>query len=366
MFVLLDGGADVEVGGKAVHHYSRGGYFGELSLIQNAPRTATVRASCDTTCLVLDKPTLETQGGGDFALLYVRHCIHSVKSLQGMVDAELDRMAEALTIEYFNAGYAIITQGETGDAMYFLVSGGACVRVDVREIVDGKMKYRQTVVHNYGQGDSFGERALLQNTPRAASVVATEMTVCFVLHRRDFKRMGVHERDARQFLASVPILQSLSEDELTTTVEALGIQYFVEGDKVIEQGEVGDVMYLIHQGSAEVIVDGEHVHQCVKGHFFGELALLSDAPRAATVTASSMLKCYTLSKRDFIRYMPYHMFDEYGDALKSAMLREVPVFAKLQSDALLSIVAAAKVWHCKAGKPHRRGRELWQLHVRAA
>ena len=186
MFVLLDGGADVEVGGKAVHHYSRGGYFGELSLIQNAPRTATVRASCDTMCMVLDKPTFEAQGVGDFALLYVLHFIKSVPILGGMSDEDRERTTKALSIKYFHKREAIINQGERGDAMYFLASGSARVEID------------GDTVHNYTTGAYFGELALLNNSPRAASIIASKNSVCFVLQRRDFERTGVHERDAYQ------------------------------------------------------------------------------------------------------------------------------------------------------------------------
>ena len=101
-----------------------------------------------------------------------------------MCDSELDRTTNALSIKYFHMGEAIVTQGERGDAMYFIASGSACVEINGE------------TVHTYATGAYFGELALLNNAPRAASVVAAGMTVCFVLQRRDFKRISVHERDA--------------------------------------------------------------------------------------------------------------------------------------------------------------------------
>ena len=298
MFVLLDGGADVEVGGKAVHHYSRGGYFGELSLIQNAPRTATVRASCDTTCMVLDKPTLEAQGGGDFALLYVRHFIRSVPLLKGMDGKDVDSVAKALQISYYHEGQAIIKEGEQGDAIYFLVTGLA-------HVVRGSSK----VLHAFYPGQYFGELALMDDVARSATILAAETSMCFVLHRRDVVAKTMHKLDACRYLSSVPILQSMKDEELLNIANVLLVRFYTEGDEIFRQGDIGDKLYLIREGTASASIDGVCVKRYSKGDYFGEVGLLSNSERAATLTATSTLKCYTLCQQSFVRHIPAHLFE---------------------------------------------------------
>ena len=221
MFVLLDGGADVEVGGKAVHHYSRGGYFGELSLIQNAPRTSTVRASCDTMCMVLDKQTFEAQGVGDFALLYIRNFMQTVPILQGLSENHLDQLMTAVKMAYFRTSEAIIKQGDFGDTMYFLASGSARVEIS------------GSVVHEYFGGSFFGELALLNDVPRAASIIANETSVCFMLDRPGFRLhipVAVFDKNC-ELMREIPMFDGLNDKILGSVFNSARRSHYGAGEQ---------------------------------------------------------------------------------------------------------------------------------------
>ncbi|MCB0108523.1 MAG: cyclic nucleotide-binding domain-containing protein, partial [Caldilineaceae bacterium] len=78
-----------------------------------------------------------------------------------------------------------------------------------------------------------------------------------------------------------------------------------EGQVVIEQGEPGDKLYLIARGQVEVIVHGEsgtaqEVDTMQDGDHFGEMALLSDAPRNATIRTTTSCLFLTLPKAEFL------------------------------------------------------------------
>jgi MFS family permease len=72
------------------------------------------------------------------------------------------------------------------------------------------------------------------------------------------------------------------------------------GGKVIAEGEVGDRFYIVGEGRLDVTSDGRHLRDLVRGDSFGEIALLRDVPRTATVTASADAELYALERSDFI------------------------------------------------------------------
>lgn len=88
-------------------------------------------------------------------------------------------------------------------------------------------------------------------------------------------------------LRKVPLLKSLSAAEQKEIAENAEAVHYADGEQIIEQGEPGDAMYIVQSGLAKVFVIGapDSVMEYGPGDFFGELALRSNKPRAATVKA---------------------------------------------------------------------------------
>jgi MFS family permease len=72
------------------------------------------------------------------------------------------------------------------------------------------------------------------------------------------------------------------------------------GGAIVKEGEVGDLFYIVARGQATVTSDGRHLRDCGPGDYFGEIALLRDVPRTATVTATEEMELYTLEREAFI------------------------------------------------------------------
>ena len=73
------------------------------------------------------------------------------------------------------------------------------------------------------------------------------------------------------------------------------------GEAIVEQGEIGDAFYAIGSGQVEVIQDGSSVRTMGPGGYFGEIALLLDVPRAATVVARTSVRAFRLDRDGFDR-----------------------------------------------------------------
>ena len=237
--------------------------------------------------------------------------LHQDSGLAHLSASELSAVADVVISEEFESDASIITEGETGETMYFLEEGEALATVN------GK------VVREYTRGDFFGEIALLMDQPRKASVKAgSEGARCLMLDRAAFDMFASGNKavlDARQegyasaaleevqdgtdgqavksLLATVPLLQNLSEEELTDVADMVVLEEFESDVAIITAGDNGESMYFLAGGFAQALVNGKVVRDYKNGEFFGELALLMDQPRKATVMAGSDgAKCLTLDR----------------------------------------------------------------------
>jgi CRP-like cAMP-binding protein len=118
-------------------------------------------------------------------------------------------------------------------------------------------------------------------------------------------RAVVDERP-RTLLRGVPMFGVLPLPVLDGLAMATRPVELPDGDAVISQGDPGDRYYVLDAGEVDVIVDGDGVTRLGPGDGFGELALLRDAPRAATVVARGPIRVLTLEREAFLRAVTGH------------------------------------------------------------
>jgi MFS family permease len=120
-----------------------------------------------------------------------------------------------------------------------------------------------------------------------------------------------------ELLRKVSILSMLPEPTLDRLARALVRVEAQPGDVIIREGDEGDRFYVIESGTVEVTKEGRHIADLGPGDFVGEIALLRDVPRVATVVATSELVLQSLERSQFIPAVTGQ--GEFHEAAEAAM-----------------------------------------------
>lgn len=107
------------------------------------------------------------------------------------------------------------------------------------------------------------------------------------------------ETETLRFLSKVKLFKRLPEDMLPILATAVVPKEFKAQTAIIKQGDYGTEFYLIKSGSVRVEIDGNKVATCETGDYFGEVALLRDEPRAATVIAEQNIEVLSITRDKF-------------------------------------------------------------------
>lgn len=210
------------------------------------------------------------------------------------------------------AGDVVIKQGEPGDKFYIVEAGSFQVTVRSDE-------EKESVVHTYmeqkmqqeNQYASFGELALMHNAPRSSSIVALSPGVLWGIDCRAFRRVFIKAPTSVlvQTLKKVDVLKTLTQSQLERLANNLTEVMFQDGDYIINQGDVGNMFYVIQEGAVICTIWEEdketkkktsrEVLRLKKNQYFGERALLNDAPRAANVISVGRTKLLQVGRREF-------------------------------------------------------------------
>jgi CRP/FNR family transcriptional regulator, cyclic AMP receptor protein len=122
-------------------------------------------------------------------------------------------------------------------------------------------------------------------------------------------------------LGTVPLFSCLSKRDLSRLAKATHEHTYEPGTQVTTQGKSGVGFFVILEGKARVQVQGRRAKLLGPGDYFGEMALIDDAPRSAHVTAETELRCQVLTQWQFRPFVKEH--PEIAWALLKAMVARV-------------------------------------------
>ncbi|XP_035653830.1 cAMP-dependent protein kinase type II-beta regulatory subunit-like isoform X3 [Oncorhynchus keta] len=201
---------------------------------------------------------------------------------------QFSQVLDAMFEKFFEVGEHIIDQDDDGDNFYVIERGifDICMRVDGIEKIVGA----------YDNRGSFGELALMYNTPRAATIIATSPGALWCLDRLTFRRIivknnALKRRLYEEFIESLPFLTSLELSERMKVVDVLSSKPFSDEEQIISQTKKD-------QEDEEV-----DIATCSRGQYFGELALVTNKPRAASAFAVGSVKCLVMDVQAFERLL---------------------------------------------------------------
>jgi CRP-like cAMP-binding protein len=113
-------------------------------------------------------------------------------------------------------------------------------------------------------------------------------------------------RTVVEALAQLTLFADLTRPQLEEVAHTVGEEMFAEGQRVLRQGMRGGGFFIILEGAAQVMIDGEERARLARGDFFGEIAALTGAAPTADVVATTLLRCLTISGPEIEQFLLDH------------------------------------------------------------
>lgn len=221
---------------------------------------------------------------------------HVTRALSVLNYDQLAEVQRHIAPTAFPPGGAIVRQGDPGDRFYILTAGHAEVTV---EQPDG----HELLVDHLSAGQYFGEMALICGAPRQATVRASldGPVEAVALDTDSFNRLmddspALREElgrivTLREVQTRVDALRDVNHDELRQLAAGAPTRVFAPGDTILRQGALGDSFFILLDGEVDVFANHGEGREVVidhleSGSYFGEMALLGNRRRTATVRAA--------------------------------------------------------------------------------
>ena len=242
--------------------------------------------------------------------------LHKVEFFSPLTVGQLELVLPYISLYGYDAGEKIFRQGEAGDAFYIVHTGQVAVKLR-------RALFFSKTVATLGPGTFFGEMALLSESPRSASVIAVDETLLFEVSRDVLKQVVSNfpsvknillkfyrQRLLSNLMATSPIFRPLDGQQRKSLIEQFKSREAPANEKILEEGQKGDGLYMLLSGKVEVSKKTDGKRQVLahlkEGDVFGEMSLLTNQPVSATIKTLRKSIVLKLPRKTFSEILSTH------------------------------------------------------------
>jgi CRP-like cAMP-binding protein len=226
---------------------------------------------------------------------------------KGLPADKIPALLDILLIKKYGFGDKVMKRGDSPDRFYMVLEGRAAVVVDNNEIA------------NFGRGSFIGEIGVLNSVESGADITVVSLRGAKVveIRRDDYlalvkgtkileKLRRVREikvRGVSEVLMSNRIFSGLTPEKADELFALMDVKTAQAGQILMKQGEEGDFAIIIADGEVNVIKDGTQIAVLKRGDVAGEIALLENVGRTATLISAATVQYYWISSRKFKNWL---------------------------------------------------------------
>ncbi|GBG33233.1 Protein kinase, putative [Hondaea fermentalgiana] len=269
--------------------------------------------------------------------------ITEIPGLRELPRETREAIAAALKPITFVKGEYLMRQGEQGHTMYFIEEGEVIITQSSNRhtsVPASSTPAAPNVVARRTRGEYIGEGALLDEgnesageafgVRNASAIADSDVVKCLALGRNEFQEYMGSLRElfehnlCYRVLSSLDLMKDLDSSQIALIASTLEEVEFAPGEYVVHQGEEGDIFYIVKDGTLECTLTEEgqdkdaepkRVGTLISGDYFGEGALLTNAPRRCNVFAvgPGSTKVWGLRRSNFENFLSEGLKQKLGD-----------------------------------------------------
>ena len=295
-------------------------YFGEGSILFDMKRTVNIKVlEPSMECYQISKFNLEVILGPDFKQIIIssicKNAFAKSKYMKHFANPNyFKKMMENGEMKNYEDKEIIIPSDSLTSKIYIILMGN--LMEESTDIIVAK------------RGELYGDSLIKNGKYLPRNIVASFSLKVVEFDLNDIvANIGIKLQNKKSFhkifkifedvdnLRKISLFKGTSIPKLVDIVMLMKIKNYKENDIIFKEGEIGDKLYMIKSGRVKVFTENRYVRELGEGSCFGEVALLFDKPRTATVVAAMNCKICYLTKEDFTSLVDENMLNYLADKL---------------------------------------------------
>ena len=313
LFIIKKGSVACSKKEIIVRNLKEKDYFGENALLFDEKRSLSVFSTSKTSCYQISKGMLIQSLGEDYKNIILKGiakaALKQSKYLK-LFENEFffNKFFKHHQIQFYENNDVLINYGENQKNIYIVVQGDLFIGSDNKEIEVAK------------RGELFGDINLKENKKFNSTIKTKGDCKIFIFNwnkiiEEEFDNIKIEKKKMINFfnqlyhLKQIEIFKEASEVRLIDICKIMKKEKFEPEEIIFNEGDIGKKLYLIKKGKVNVFKNNKFIREISEGNCFGEMSLLINENRSATIKAKTKVTLYTLTANNFISCIDKNMLN---------------------------------------------------------